>query len=265
MDRMRSRALLFLVAALVLSACGSSSAASVAAPATPSPTPLSGTINVFAAASLTVSFTAMGQTFQTANPGVTVKFNFAGTPTLVTQIEQGAPADVFASADTTNMTKLSGDGYTAGPSLVFAHNLLEIVVAPGNPKGIATLADLAKPGLIYISEAPSVPAGKYSLQALASAGVKATPKSLETSVTAVISKIELGEADAGIVYTTDVTAAGSKVQGVPIPAANNVTATYPMAVVKGTTNSAAAYAFVGYVISTTGQAALATFGFLPAN
>jgi molybdate transport system substrate-binding protein len=262
----RRRLVLLIVAAVFLAACGSSPSTAATSPAaTPSPIALSGNVSVFAAASLTASFTALGSSFQTTNPGVTVKFNFAGTPTLVTQIEQGAPADVFASADTTNMDKLTADGFTAGASLVFAHNLLEIVVGPGNPKGITGLADLAKSGVIYISEAPSVPAGKYSLQALKSAGVTVTPKSLETSVTAVIGKIELGEADAGIVYTTDVTAAGSKVSGVQIPAANNVTATYPIVVVKGTTNAAAAYAFTSYVVSATGQSALASFGFLPAT
>jgi molybdate transport system substrate-binding protein len=256
---MRSRVSLLILAAALLAACGGSDGA-----ATPSATPLSGTISVFAAASLTASFTAVGSSFQTANPGVTVKFNYAGSPTLVTQIEQGAPADVFASADTANMDKLTADGYTTGPSRVFAHNQLEIVVAPGNPRGITGLADLAKPGVIYITEAATVPAGKYSLQALASANVKVTPKSLETSVTGVISKIELGEADAGIVYTTDVTAAGNKVAGVQIPAANNVIATYPMAEVKGTANSAVAGAFIAYVLSSKGQSTLATFGFLPA-
>jgi molybdate transport system substrate-binding protein len=224
---------------------------------------LTGTLSVFAAASLTASFNALGTSFQTANRGVTVKFNFAGTPTLVTQIEQGAPADVFASADTTNMTKFTTDGFTTGTSQVFARNQLEIVVAPGNPKGITGLADLAKPGLIYISEGPTVPAGKYALQALATAGVKVTPKSLETSVTAVISKIELGEADAGIVYTTDIQAAGSKVSGVLIPTADNVIATYPIVAVKGSTNLTVANAFVAYVLSATGQSTLATFGFLP--
>jgi molybdate transport system substrate-binding protein len=263
---MRARVSWFVVAAALFTACGSSPTTAATSPAaTPSPTPLSGSISVFAAASLTASFNALGTSFQAANPGVTVKFNYAGTPTLVTQIEQGAPADVFASADTTNMDKMTADGFTAGASLVFAHNSLEIVVAPGNPKGITGLADLAKPGVLYITEGPTVPAGKYSLQALKSAGVTVTPKSLETSVTAVISKIELGEADAGIVYTTDVTAAGSKVAGVPIPAANNVIATYPIVVVKGTTNAAAAYAFMGYVVSVTGQAALASFGFLSAT
>jgi molybdate transport system substrate-binding protein len=194
-----------------------------------------------------------------------VTFNFAGTPTLVTQIEQGAPADVFASADTTNMDKLTADGFTTGTSQVFAHNQLEIVVAPGNPMGITGLADLAKPGLIYISAGPTVPAGKYALQALATAGVKVTPKSLETDVASVVSKIELGEADAAIVYTTDVQAAGSKVTGVPIPATANVIATYPIIAVKGTKNAAVASAFIAYVLSATGQSTLATFGFLPAS
>jgi molybdate transport system substrate-binding protein len=226
---------------------------------------LSGYINVFAAASLTASFNAIGTSFHRANPGVGVNFNFAGTPTLVTQIEQGAPADVFASADTTNMDKLTADGFASGSSQVFAHNQLEIVVAAGNPRGITGLADLAKPGVIYITEGPTVPAGKYSLQALATAGVKVTPKSLETSVTAVISKIELGEADAGIVYTTDIQAAGSKVQGVQVPAADNVIATYPLVAVKGTKNLDAANEFVAYVLSASGQSMLASFGFLPAS
>jgi molybdate transport system substrate-binding protein len=249
-----------VVAAVFLAACGSSTGT-----ASPSATPLSGTVSVFAAASLTDAFNALGTAFQGANSGVTVKFNFAGTPTLVTQIEQGAPADVFASADTTNMDKLKGDGFTAGTPQVFARNKLEIVVAPGNPKGIAGLADLAKAGVIYITEAPTVPAGKYALQALKMAGVTVTPKSLETDVKSVVSKIELGEADAGIVYTTDVTAAGTKVQGVPIPDAGNVIATYPIVAVKATTNSAAATAFIAYVVSSAGQAKLQSFGFLSAS
>ncbi len=253
---MRNRYFLVLVVAALLTACGSSPS--------PSTTALSGTASVFAASSLTASFKALGTSFQAANPGVTVTFNFAGTPTLVTQIEQGAPADVFASADTTNMAKLTADGFTTGTSQVFAHNQLEIVVAPGNPKGITGLADLAKPGLIYISAGPTVPAGKYALQALTAAGVKVTPKSLETDVASVVSKIELGEADAAIVYTTDVQAAGSKVTGVTIPAADNVMATYPIIGVKGTKNANLANAFIAYVLSSTGQSTLATFGFLSA-
>ena len=258
---MRYRIALIL-AAVVLAACGSSGGT---ASTSPSATPLSGTVSVFAAASLTDAFNALGNSFRGANSGVTMKLNFAGTPTLVTQIEQGAPADVFASADTTNMDRLKGDGFTTGTPEVFARNKLEIVVAPGNPKGITGLADLAKPGVIYITEAPTVPAGKYALQALKMAGVAVTPKSLETDVKSVVSKIELGEADAGIVYTTDVTAAGSKVSGVPIPDADNVIATYPIVAVKATTNAAAANAFIAYVLSAAGQAKLQFFGFLSAS
>jgi len=255
---MRNRVVL-VVAAILLAACGSSTGSASTSPS------IGGTVSVFAAASLTSAFNALGASFQRANSGVTVRFNFAGTPTLVTQIEQGAGADVFASADTANMDKLKGDGFTAGTPQVFARNKLEIVVAPGNPKGITGLADLAKPGVIYITEAPTVPAGKYALQALKMAGVTVTPKSLETDVKSVVSKIELGEADAGIVYTTDVTAAGSKVTGVPIPDADNVIAIYPIVAVRATTNAAAANAFIAYVLSAAGQAKLLSFGFLSAS
>ena len=254
---MRSRVFLVAVVAALLSACGSSGS--------PSTSSLSGTASVFAAASLTASFNAIGTAFQAAHPGVTIKFNFGGTPTLVTQIEQGASADVLASADTTNMDKLKTDGFTAGTPQVFAHNKLEIVVAAGNPKGITGLADLSKPGVIYITEAPTVPAGKYALQILANANVKVTPKSLETDVKSVVSKIQLGEADAGIVYVTDVTAAGNKVAGVPIPDSVNVIATYPVVAVKGTKNADIANAFIAYVLSADGQATLQSFGFLPAS
>jgi molybdate transport system substrate-binding protein len=254
---MRNRFFWVAVVAALLTACGSS--------ASPSTTARSGTASVFAAASLTDSFKALSTAFQTAHSGTTIQFNFAGTPTLVTQIEQGAASDVFASADTTNMDKLKADGFTTGTSQVFAHNKLEIVVAASNPKGITGLADLAKPGVIYITEAATVPAGKYALQTLASAGVKVTPKSLETDVKSVVSKIELGEADAGIVYTTDVKAAGSKVSGVPIPDSVNVIATYPIVAVKGAKNSALASAFIAYVLSVDGQATLQSFGFLPAS
>ncbi len=215
------------------------------------------TIDVFAAASLTDAFKALGGSFH----GASVRFNFAGTPTLVTQIEQGAQADVFASADTTNMDKLRADGFATGEPKVFAHNRLEIVVGAGNPKHIASLADLGRAGVVYISAGPAVPAGKYAAQALAKAGVTVHPRSLETDVKSVVSKIELGEADAGIVYVTDVKAAGTKVAGVPIPDADNLVATYPIVQVKGARNAAAAGAFIAYVLSTEGQKKLATFGF----
>jgi molybdate transport system substrate-binding protein len=220
-----------------------------------------GSLSVFAAASLTDAFKALGAAFEKDHAGVNAHFNFAGSPTLVTQIEQGAKADVFASADTPNMEVLSSDGLVDGGAEVLAHNVLEIVVAPGNPKGIASLADLARPGLVYISAGPTVPAGKYALQALAKAGVAAKPKSLETDVKSVISKIELGEADAGIVYVTDVRAAGDRVQGVPIPDRYNVVATYWIARVRGAPNGDSGRAFVDYALSSSGQATLESFGF----
>jgi molybdate transport system substrate-binding protein len=224
-----------------------------------------GSITVFAAASLTDAFKKLGDSFQKANAGTTIRFNFAGTPTLVTQIEQGAQADVFASADRANMDRLVADGFTtsAAPQVV-AHNKLEIVVAPNNPKHVTSLGDLAKPGVIYISAGPTVPAGKYAAQALAKAGVKVTPKSLETDVRSVVSKVELGEADAGIVYATDVKAAGVMVSGVEIPEAYNVEATYPIAAVKDTRNPGTAYAFIEFVTSPDGQAILGLYGFAPA-
>jgi molybdate transport system substrate-binding protein len=247
----------FLTAALALivSACGASAAPTLLAPVT---------LSVFAAASLTDSFKALGDSYHQQHSNVTLQFNFAGTPTLVTQIEQGAQADVFASADTTNMDKLRGDGFTSGTPQVFAHNKLEVAVAPGNPKHITSLADLAQPGLVYISAGPTVPAGKYAAQALQKAGVSVTPRSLEADVKSVISKIELGEADAGIVYTTDVKAAAGKVDGVAIPDTVNVVATYPLVAVKDSKHAGAASAFIAYVLSATGQSKLEPFGFLHA-
>ena len=253
---MRNRVSLLMVAAALLTACGSSGTAPT--------TSVAGTLSVFAAASLTDSFKALGSSFQAAHSGTTVQLSFAGTPTLVAQIEQGASADVFASADTTNMDKLIADGLTSATPQVFAHNRLEIVVTAGNPKGINGLPDLAKPGIIYLTEAPTVPAGKYALQILAAAGVKVTPKSLEADVKSVVGKIELGEADAGIVYVTDVKAAGSKVTGVPIPDSVNVIATYPIVAVKGARNSNLANAFISFVLFAEGQAKVQSFGFLPA-
>lgn len=243
-----------LVAALLVAACS----------ATPS-APRSTTISVFAAASLTDSFKALGDGFRKRFPNIEVRFNFAGSPTLVTQIEQGAPADVFASADTTNMEKLQSDGFTMSTPLVFAHNQLEIAVASDNPKHITSLADLARPDVIYISAGPTVPAGKYAQQVLQKAGVAVTPKSLETDVKSVISKIELGEADAGIVYTTDVKAAADKVEGVAIPDRDNVVATYPIAVVKDSKNNVADQQFIEFVLSLDGQSTLGSYGFLNAE
>ena len=166
----------------------------------------------------------------------TVTFNFAGSASLVTSINNGAPADVFASADTPNMDKVVNAGNATSSPANFATNKLQIVVPAGNPKGIKGLSDLANPGTVVILCAPAVPCGNYANQALTKAAVKVTPKSQEQDVNAVVSKVSLGEADAGIVYVTDVKSAGAKVQGVDIPDDQNVIASYPMATIKGGAN-----------------------------
>jgi molybdate transport system substrate-binding protein len=244
------------VAALVLAACGgsddnTSSGGSSASPAE---------IKVFAAASLTAAFTKIGEDLTAANGGTKVTLNFAGSQALATQIQQAAPADVFASADITNMDKVKD---LVGPPQIFASNQLQIVVEKGNPKGVKGLDDLANPDLKVVLAAPDVPVGKYSQQALEKAGVTVKPVSQEQDVKAVVSKVSLGEADAGIVYTTDVTAGGDKVEGVDIPEDQNVVATYPIATVKASKAPDQAQAFMDYVLSDQGQQVLKSYGFGP--
>jgi molybdate transport system substrate-binding protein len=253
-SRIRLAAVL-AVAALLLAACGgddnTSSGGSSASPAE---------IKVFAAASLTAAFTKIGEDFTAANNGTKVTLNFAGSQALATQIQQAAPADVFASADTTNMDKVKD---LVNTPQIFASNLLQIVVEKGNPKGVKGLEDLANPDLKVVLAAPDVPVGRYSQQALAKAGVTVKPVSQEQDVKAVVSKVSLGEADAGIVYTTDVTAGGDKVEGVDIPEDQNVVATYPIATVKASKAQDQAQAFMDYVLSDQGQQLLKSYGFLP--
>jgi molybdate transport system substrate-binding protein len=242
------------VAALVLAACGGDDG-----------TPSGGSsgsaneIKVFAAASLTAAFSELGQQF-TSSEGGKVTFNFAGSQALATQIQQGAPADVLASADLSNMDKVED---LVGTPQNFASNLLQIVVEKGNPKGVKGLDDLAASDLKVVLAAEEVPAGKYAKQALDKAGVSVTPVSQEDNVKAVVSKVALGEADAGIVYVTDVTAGGGKVQGVDIPEDQNVTATYPIATVKASRAQDKAQAFLDLVLSDQGQQVLRKYGFLP--
>jgi molybdate transport system substrate-binding protein len=218
-------------------------------------------VTIFAAASLTDGFTRAGDEFASSNTRVRFTFNFGSSSTLATQITNGAPADVFASADETNMQKIVDAQLADGMPTAFASNRLEIAVAAGNPKKIAGLADLARPDLVLILAAPTVPAGKYALDALGKAGVGAKPASLEVDVRAVLNKVSLGEADAGIVYVTDVKSAASRVTGVEIPDQYQVIARYPVAVVKGTKNGALAHRFVDYLISPAGQGVLGDFGF----
>jgi molybdate transport system substrate-binding protein len=242
------------IAVALSSACGTS------APASSSPAALSGTITVFAASSLTAAYTAIGKDFEKNHPGSMVKFNFGGSSTLVAQIQQGAIGDVFASADQANMQKAIDAGLVAGAATVFARNRLAIVVAAGNPKHILGLSDLAHSGLVVVLCAPAVPCGHYAVQALQKTGVTVKPASQETDVKAVVSKVALGEADAGIVYVTDVKAGGATVQGVEIPLPQNVVADYPVAILKDSQDSPLAKAFISYLLGA-GQSTLARYGF----
>lgn len=219
---------------------------------------------MFAAASLTESFDNEKTALQSEQPGLSVTYNFAGSGTLVTQIQQGAPADVIATADTATMKKLSDAGLVESPT-VFAHNKLEIVVAPGNPKSITTLADLARSDVTIVLADPSVPAGKYAAQILQQADVTVSPKSLEPDVKATIARVTSGEVDAAIVYVTDVNAAGRKATGVQIPDSQNAIADYPIAIVKATPHHDAAAAFIDAIVKGSGRTALQANGFLPAT
>jgi molybdate transport system substrate-binding protein len=255
MLRTRTRLTVALtVAALALGACGGDDG-SGGGSGGQSPSE----IKVFAAASLTAAFNELGPQFSAANGGTKVTFNFAGSQALATQIQQGAPADVFASADLNNMDKVKD---LVGTPQNFASNLLAIVVEKGNPRGIKTLDDLASSDVKVVLAAEEVPAGRYAKQILDQAGVKVTPVSQEDNVKGVATKVSLGEADAGIVYVTDVTAGGDKVEGVDIPKEQNVTATYPIATVKASKAQDKAQAFMDLVLSDQGQQVLAKYGFL---
>jgi molybdate transport system substrate-binding protein len=246
-----------LVLGAVVAGCGNDDAT------TPAPAgDVAGELRVFATASLTAAFTELGEAFIGANPDVDLIFNFAAASQLVTQIGEGAPADVFASADQPTMARLTEAGNNASEPVVFTTNSAQIVVEAGNPQGITDVADLARPGLIAIACAPDAPCGRYAKQVLDNAGVTVEFRSLEENVRAVVSKVMLGEADAGIVYVTDVINAGDAVAGVPIPDALNVVAEYPIAVTRGASNPTAAQAFVDFVLSDEGQAILESHGFV---
>lgn len=239
--------------------------------------PKSVTLNVFAAASLTAAFRDIGKTFEAANPGVTVVNNFAGSQQLAQQINQGAPADVFASANLAQMAVvISGGEVTSGTQQIFATNLLTIIYPKDNPAKLSKLQDLANPGLKLVLEDSTVPAGAYALTFLEKASkepgfgldfnarVLNNVVSYENDVKVVLTKVALGEGDAGIVYTTDAAAADpSKVSQIIIPDVLNVVASYPVAPVNNSLNLDLARVYIDYLLSTDGQNILAKYGFIP--
>jgi molybdate transport system substrate-binding protein len=236
------------------------------------------TLNVFAAASLTEAFRDLGRVLETQHAGLAVRFNFAGSPQLALQIEQGAPADVFASADRRWMDEVRHKGEVEGDAPIFARNRLVVIVPRTNPARIKALPDLVRRGTKIVIAAEAVPAGKYSreaLQKLASAKgyperydrrVLANVVSQEENVKSVVSKIQLGEADAGFVYRSDVTAAVARyVTVIDIPDRSNVLAEYPIAVLKSAPNAEAAQMFVALVRSEDGQRVLQQHGLISAT
>ncbi|MEV0173724.1 molybdate ABC transporter substrate-binding protein [Streptomyces sp. NPDC050803] len=243
---------------LLLSACSSTSdSADSADPSKPS-----GTITVFAAASLQESFTELGARFEKEHPGTKVTFSFGGSDTLAANITGGAPADVFAAASPKTMAIVTDAEDVTGTPATFVRNELQIATLPGNPDKISSLKDLTKSGLKVVLCDETVPCGAAAQTALEAAGLKVTPVSYEQDVKGALTKVELKEADAALVYRTDVKAAGDKVEGVDFPESAEAVNDYPIARLKDAPNPTAAEAFIELVRSTEGQKVLTEAGFL---
>jgi molybdate transport system substrate-binding protein len=254
---------LAVATALVLTGCSGATVDPATSATPPASDPaLDGSITVYAAASLTTTFTELADEFEKAHPGTTVELTFAGSSDLVTQITEGAPADVVASADEKNMAKLTDAGLV-DPSAPedFATNVLTIAVPSSNPAGVTDFADLAKTGVKTVICAAQVPCGAATATVEKATGVTISPVSEESSVTDVLGKVTSGEADAGLVYVTDVEAAGDSVQGIDFPEADQAVTTYPIAPVADTANPAVAEAFVAFVTGEVGQGVLQDAGF----
>jgi molybdate transport system substrate-binding protein len=265
MTRTTTTAAVILAAACLIGtvACGSSATSGVsptsgAAAATSSAPALTGTITVFAASSLTGTFTSLGKSFEAAHPGTTVKFSFGSSSTLAQQIIAGAPADVFASASPKNMAQVASEVDT---STNFVSNTAEIAVAPDAKAKVTSIADLGRAGVTVALCEPSVPCGALAATVLKNAGVTVTPKTQGLDVKSTLAYVTDGQVDAAVVYVTDVKAAGSKVVAVPVPAADNASTEYPIATVKDSQDAALAAAFVAYVEGATGKAVLTGAGF----
>lgn len=257
MFRRTAFAALAAVAALTLAGCGDDTPAASSSPSGSSTPALSGTVNVFAAASLTGSFTQIGKDFEAAHPGVKVTFNFAGSSALAQQINQGAPADVFASASPKNMDQVTDKN---APT-TFVKNTLEIAVPTGNPGKVTGLNDFADKNKKIVLCAVQVPCGAAAETVFKASRITPQPDSLEQDVKAVLTKVSLGEADAGMVYKTDVLSAKDKVEGIPFPEASKAVNKYPIATLTKAPNPDGAKAFVDYVLSDKGKAVLTGAGF----
>ncbi|MFK3983853.1 molybdate ABC transporter substrate-binding protein [Micromonospora sp. NPDC050397] len=248
------------VVALGLTGCGGDADTASPQPGSGSPG-VTGTITVFAAASLTESFTTIGKDFEAANPGAKVTFSFAGSSALATQINQGAPADVFASAAPANMKTVTDAGNGGGTPTTFVKNQLVIAVPKGNAKGVTGLTDLTKPDAKVALCAEQVPCGAAAKKALDAAGVKLTPVTLEQDVKGALSKVKLGEVDAALVYRTDAKAATADVDGIEFPESAGAINDYPITVLKSAPNRTGAEAFIAYVLSDAGRSVLTQAGF----
>jgi molybdate transport system substrate-binding protein len=246
--------LIAALAVLGLAGCGTSAGGSDDGEPT-------GTVTVFAAASLTDVFTDLGAQLEDEHPGLTVQFNFAGSSALATQLTQGAPADVFAAADTDQMDVVTNNGLVSRAPALFATNTLEIAVPPGNPGRVTGLADLADPERTVALCAPEVPCGAAAEEVFDAAGLTAAPDTLEEDVKATLTKVQLGEVDAALVYATDVRAAGDSVQGIEFPEAEDAVNGYPICTLTDAPNPAGALAFAELVTSDAGRQALAAAGF----
>ncbi|SOE04826.1 molybdate transport system substrate-binding protein [Rathayibacter rathayi NCPPB 2980 = VKM Ac-1601] len=220
-----------------------------------------GSITVFAAASLKGAFTELASEFEASRPGSHVELSVAGSSDLATQLVNGAPADVFASADERTMSTVADAGLVTGEPVDIATNTLEIAVPPGNPAQVASLADLARAGTATVVCAPQVPCGAAAVAVEQAAGIDLSPVSEESSVTDVLGKVSSGEADAGLVYTTDVRGSGGSVVGIPFAESSAAVNTYPIAALTGTGDADTAAAFVAYAASDAGRAVLAAAGF----
>lgn len=250
-----------VVALGAVSACGNGSDASSGGAGKSAAGGGGQTLTVSAAASLTESFNKIKDEFMAAHPGTQVRVNYDGSSTLVQQITAGGPADVFASADQKNMDKLVKAKLADGTPQVFASNVLEIAVPPKNPAHVKSLQDLAKPGTQVVVCAPQVPCGSATQKVEKKAGITVKPRSEEQNVKAVLTKVGAGEADAGLVYVTDVQAAKGKVTGIKFPESSAAVNQYPISVVKGSKNAALAKQFIDFVRSAKGKAVLTADGF----